>query len=108
MSNVVQFPGKKVGPLATIDTPLSSIEKRAIFLAQMERGETYVRFNPNVPGVQVPPHLAPQLGPLVLVLKFSYQYKPSDVELTDEGVAQTLSFQGNFFRCAQPSERDFR
>jgi len=51
------------------------------------------------PGVSVPVRLAEDS---CLVLKFSYRFSPSDLEITEWGVKQTLSFGGLLYRCAIP------
>ena len=77
----------------------SEIEK------QLAKGEVFVRFATDVPGVVVPKDLKSEQ---YQNLKFSKKYRMSggaggcDLDVTDDRIVQTLSFEGEDFQCIVP------
>jgi len=79
--------------------PLSANALRNSFQTALDRGEVYVTLDPNADGVQVPEALR---ATTPLVLKFSRHYDPRDLKFDGHGIAQTLSFAGNWFKVVVP------
>lgn len=73
--------------------------KIEVVLTFARAGEFFLMLDARQPGVSVPSKLAEDPR---LVLKFSYRYGSNDLEITEWGVKQTLSFGGPQYRCAIP------
>lgn len=74
-------------------------DKRETVVEFTRHGETMLILDPRQPGVQVPEHLR---GERELRLKVSYRYNTGALLISDEGVRQTLSFNGELFACSIP------
>lgn len=61
-------------------------------------GKLFVTFRPTFPGVALPENL---MSEPVVTLSFSQLYG-TDIDLTDDYIAQELSFQGRNFLCHVP------
>lgn len=73
--------------------------KRETLVAYLMNGETYVLVDASQPGVNVP---GEQVGNENLILKFSYKYRPADLELSGWGITQTLHFPSGFHSVRVP------
>lgn len=75
----------------------NSVEE--LFDEMLERGKLQVYLDPRVDGVVVPEQFK---SDSVLVLNFSKLFRPGDVYADKNGIGQTLSFDGNEFKCHIP------
>lgn len=64
----------------------------------LDQGRLFVVIRPQFPGVQVPPHLFS--APRVTLMFSTYFQDP--VELTDDYIAQVLTFGGHPWPCHVP------
>ncbi|MCA9604628.1 MAG: hypothetical protein KC619_03475 [Myxococcales bacterium] len=75
--------------------------KREVALALLERGSLFVHLDPRVEGVVVPDYLRSQ-PQLVLQVGLGLAVPIPDLEVDDEGVFGTLSFNRSPFYCRVP------
>ncbi len=74
-------------------------EKKTKLLAALDRGVTQVHLDARRPGVIVPEQFRQEFH---LRLNHSYRFDPPDLQVSDWGVRQTLSFQGRRFTVGVP------
>lgn len=74
-------------------------DKKARLLSLLERGVTMIHLDARRPGVAVPEKFKtePQL-----LLNLSYRFSPPDLEVTEWGVRETLTFGGIPYPVAVP------
>lgn len=75
-----------------------SAAKRALLEKLLEQSMVLVTLDARANGVHVPQHL---LGDPQLRLNLSYRFG-LPLDITDDGIRATLTFQGNEFECALP------
>lgn len=85
-----------------MSTPPASLPpKREVADALLERGSLFVHLDPRTPGVVVPEYLRNQ-PQLVLQVGLNLVIPIPDLEVDDEGVFGTLSFNRSPFYCRVP------
>lgn len=74
-------------------------DKRVVLESVLSSGVLQVQVDTTLPGVNLPDDL---LGQLLVVLNFSYKYAGQDLQLSDEEIQATLSFNGNSHHVRVP------
>ena len=74
-------------------------QKREALESSLARGKTQVRLDARRPGVRLPDHLSDAHA---LVLNLSWRFADTGMIVNDRGVAATLTFAGQSFRCVLP------
>ena len=102
----VAMVGKQPGEIDSIDAlrdedDASAPDKKKTLESLMSRGPVLVHVDARRAEVSVPQRFRADAS---LVLRFGYQLQPpiSDLEVTDELIAGTLTFGGQPFRCVLP------
>ena len=74
-------------------------EKQRLLGDALERGKTQVRVDARRPGCRVPDHIADECQ---LVLNLSWRFPHANMVVNERGLAATLRFGGQPFRCVVP------
>ena len=78
---------------------MSLDELRSVLDDALSRGKVYIHVDPSIDGVDLPPPLMQrERVPLVI----AWQAPHIDLQLGEQGIAATLRFSGNPYRCVVP------
>lgn len=83
-----------------------SQQKRMTFEKFLEQGDAYLILDPRKDGVVAPPNLCKQSS-LMLLFGYSLVIPIRDLQITDERVTATLSFDRSPFWCSIPWDAVF-
>jgi stringent starvation protein B len=96
MSDVIPFVPKKSA--ATPQDRLAAL-KREMAAMMLKENQTQFWIDSRVPGVELPEE---HLGKQRLLLNFSYKFAPGDLDVGEQAISQTLSFDGRNFPVVIP------